>query len=766
MATIAKLLVELGLEDGAFQRGIDSSRNKLDSWGSSFRSWGTGLTAGVTTPIIGAGAAFVNWASSAEQTLGATEVLWGENADTMVAWSESASTSMGMTQNAALQNANRFNAMFKTLGVGNGVVMDMSQGFTTLSADLSAMWGGSPDEAAESLTSALRGNYEAMDKYNVNLTEAMVSQEAMNVAMADGRSEVTEADKVQARYNLIMEQTTDAQGQFARETDTTAGRLATMSARVKDAATKFGTLLLPYVNKGLELFSKLVDRIEGLSDTQRKWVLGIAAVAAAIGPVLLVVGMLLPGLSALVAVIGFLVSPIGLIVVAVAALAAGLIYAYTHFEGFRNIVNAVASTIAGVAVAAFEALVGVFSKLKDAFDLGGWSGMFGALGDMLLNGLASLSNMAFAGIQWLADQFINGASSLWNAAVTWFQGLWDGASSKWGEFTGWVGGLASDAATWLGDTAGSLLLKGIDLITGLWNGAVSMWTGVTAWIAGLPGEVLTWIGDTAATLIGKGSDLLNGFFNGVALIWLVVSLWFSNLGTSVFTAVGEVISSINSRGTDILQGFWNGVTDKWIAVSLWFVNLPAMIFNAVADTSSSIKSRGTDILAGFWNGVLNKWIAVSTWFVSLGSMISGAVGNLGSILWNAGSSIMSGLWDGMKSGWGNITSWLSGLNPADFKGPEQRDKKMLYKPGIWIMQGLSRGMDEGWDDVTRHLSSYNPAIGAASHTSFAASAAGGAGQVIQIITLEPGKWQEFLADAEAGGTFARQFAPELSMRRG
>ena len=50
------------------------------------------------------------------------------------------------------------------------------------------MWGGSPDEAADALTSALRGNYEAMDKYNVNLTEAMVSQEAMNVAVANGRN--------------------------------------------------------------------------------------------------------------------------------------------------------------------------------------------------------------------------------------------------------------------------------------------------------------------------------------------------------------------------------------------------------------------------------------------------------------------------------------------------------------------------------------------------------------------------------------------------
>src|SRR5699024_8234432 len=122
------------------------------------------------------------------------------------------------------------------------------------------------------------------------------------IAVADGREEITEADKVQARYNLIMEQSSDAQGQFAREADTTAGKLAILRARVVDAATKFGKLLLPYVNRAADAVSKFVTWVENLNDTQRKWVLGIAAVAAAMGPLLLIVGMLLPGIGALVAV--------------------------------------------------------------------------------------------------------------------------------------------------------------------------------------------------------------------------------------------------------------------------------------------------------------------------------------------------------------------------------------------------------------------------------------------------------------------------------
>ena len=40
MATIAELMVKLSMDDGAFQRNLRSSREKLDSWGESFRGVG------------------------------------------------------------------------------------------------------------------------------------------------------------------------------------------------------------------------------------------------------------------------------------------------------------------------------------------------------------------------------------------------------------------------------------------------------------------------------------------------------------------------------------------------------------------------------------------------------------------------------------------------------------------------------------------------------------------------------------------------------
>lgn len=738
MATIANLNVKLNLDDSGFSRGLQNTRDKLDSWGSSLRSAGTKMTAAVTTPIVGAGLVLTKWASDLEQTHGATEQLWGENADAIFTWAEGADRAMGMTENSALQNANRFNAMFKQMDAGNDTIMDMSKEFTQLSADLSAMWGGSPDEAADRLTSALRGNYEGLDQYNINLTEAMVNTEAMKIAVADGRDEISEADKVQARYNLIMEQSGDAQGQFARETDTTAGKMAIATARAKNAATAFGKLLLPYVNKLLDGFSTMVGWLEKLDDKQRAWVIGIAAAAAAIGPLLLVIGMLLPGLSALLAVIGFLISPIGLVVIAVAALVAGLVWAYFEFETFRNIVNTVASTIRDVAIAAFEALLRALEPL-------------GAFIGTIIDVFHSLGSA-------IADVFQGDWSGAW-------ENLKSAASSAVDAIWQYFKLVPSMILSALNIDLGSLLAKGAEWVQGIWDGAVSIWTSVTAWFGGLAADALTWIGETSSTLSQKGTDIIQGFFTAVTVGWTTVSTWFTDMKNKALTAVGDTLATLKQKGTDIISGFYEAVTTRWVAVRQWFINLPTMIFNAIGSLARTLWDRGTEALTGFYSSVIDKWSigGVRTWFTTLGSKVVSAVGSLASSLVGAGRAVMQGLWDGMKAKWDEVKAWLSSLNPADWKGPERRDKKMLYKPGIWIMQGLQHGLSEGWDDVTRQLSGYTPTI---SGGLSAGSAGIGGAPIVQIITLEPGKWQEFLADAQQGGKFARNFGSELGMMEG
>jgi hypothetical protein len=112
----------------------------------------------------------------------------------------------------------------------------------------------------------------------------------------------------------------------------------------------------------------------------------------------------------------------------------------------------------------------------------------------------------------------------------------------------------------------------------------------------------------------------------------------------------------------------------------------------------------------------------------------GAVPSMVGTLTQAGRDLMNGLWNGMKEIWGNITNWLGGLNPANYKGPPERDRRMLVNAGQLIMGGLGVGLAQGWHDVSRQLSSYSPSV-AATVTTAAGSrlvglAAGGASSAV------------------------------------
>jgi hypothetical protein len=88
---------------------------------------------------------------------------------------------------------------------------------------------------------------------------------------------------------------------------------------VADAITPLGDKLLA-----------LADKFQQLDPTTQKWIVGIAAAAAAIGPLLIGVGMMLPALEGMGAALGMLVSPLALV-------AAGLgVLVYYNFDSIKE----------------------------------------------------------------------------------------------------------------------------------------------------------------------------------------------------------------------------------------------------------------------------------------------------------------------------------------------------------------------------------------------------------------------------------------------
>lgn len=142
---------------------------------------------------------------------------------------------------------------------------------------------------------------------------------------------------------------------------TPLGKIQQMKNALGDMKEQLGAQLAPVVASLAQWVSeKVVPALEkvmafmGKHPIIAKIVVGLTAVLAVLGPLLVILGTITMSVGALIPVVTAVSAPIWGVVAAVAAIAAGLIYAYTHSEKFRELVNKLAKVIGSVLKAALD----------------------------------------------------------------------------------------------------------------------------------------------------------------------------------------------------------------------------------------------------------------------------------------------------------------------------------------------------------------------------------------------------------------------------
>ena len=108
----------------------------------------------------------------------------------------------------------------------------------------------------EAFQSALVGNHETMRQFGVVITEATIKQELLNMGIEGGTKAASNSQKVQARLNLIMAGTTDAQGDAVRTADSYANRVREMQAALGDLGILIGNELMPHLKNLVTFVTK------------------------------------------------------------------------------------------------------------------------------------------------------------------------------------------------------------------------------------------------------------------------------------------------------------------------------------------------------------------------------------------------------------------------------------------------------------------------------------------------------------------------------
>jgi phage-related protein len=250
---------------GGERRIADELNGPLDRAGRDGGGrFGTGMAAGIGgmaskifAPLAAGLAALgigqvlsesVQMASALEQSIGGVDAIFKETSATVHEFAKGAATDLGLSQNSYNELAAIIGTTLKNSGTSMEDLAGETDKLIGIAADLSATFGGTVVEASGAMASALRGEFEPLRRYGVSLDQATIQARALADTGKTSASELTKNEKALATQALILEQSADATGAFAREADTLAGKQERLKAQVENVKTELGTRLLPVMS--------------------------------------------------------------------------------------------------------------------------------------------------------------------------------------------------------------------------------------------------------------------------------------------------------------------------------------------------------------------------------------------------------------------------------------------------------------------------------------------------------------------------------------
>jgi len=320
LGQVGSMSVALLGDISKFNRNMDAAGNKVKGFatkvgaaGVKIQSAGKAMALAITLPLVGFGIAAIKFAADAEEIQSKFDAVFKEFAAQTTVWVNDFADAVNRNATDLKEYASVFQDTFVPLGFARGEAAELSMALVELTIDLASFNNASEPETMRALQSAIVGNHETVRRFGVIINQAGLNIELMNMGIKDGVKAATEAEKAQARLNLIIAGTSDAQGDAARTSESFTNQMRGMKSEMKAIGEDIGAILIPHVLKLMEEVKKLVDAWGELGDEQRERIVKYLMIFAVAGPALYAVGTiakLVPALHALWAAIAS--SPIGL----------------------------------------------------------------------------------------------------------------------------------------------------------------------------------------------------------------------------------------------------------------------------------------------------------------------------------------------------------------------------------------------------------------------------------------------------------------------
>jgi hypothetical protein len=180
-------------------------------------------------------------------------------------------TLLGIDPTEAMNNMATIQGLTTSFGMASDKAYVLSKNLTQLGYDLASLKNIPVAESFTKIQAAISGELEPIRRLGVDISNARLQQELLNLGYSQSVSTLSQADKAVLRYIAIIKQTTDAQGDFARTINSPANQIKILKAQLNSLARSVGSLLYPALKSilppliaAVELVKELVTGIASL----------------------------------------------------------------------------------------------------------------------------------------------------------------------------------------------------------------------------------------------------------------------------------------------------------------------------------------------------------------------------------------------------------------------------------------------------------------------------------------------------------------------
>lgn len=365
MAGLASINIKFAANLQEFSTQMQNANRKVQSMGKKFTKTGQNLTVGLTAPLAALAALTVNAAANMETLKTSLVTALEGSEDAADKAFDKISTFAGKTPFQLKEVADAF-IKLKNLG------LDPSERALTSYGNTASAMGKSLNQVIEAVADAATGEFERLKEFGIKSKSQgdQVSFTFKGVTKTVGKN----AAEIQDYLLNIGE--VDFAGGMERQSKTFNGQLSTLKDNINLLAVEFGQIILEYITPLVKKIGELTQKFRELSPGTKKIIVDVAALAAAIGPVLVGLGALATMLPAIGTALAVLTGPIGLVVAALAGVA---VVIYKYWEPIKKRLQDIANYFVELYNESFafrvivESIVLVFKNMADsamfAFDI-------------------------------------------------------------------------------------------------------------------------------------------------------------------------------------------------------------------------------------------------------------------------------------------------------------------------------------------------------------------------------------------------------------